>query len=55
MLVTASAPIGGGLLFVPQEWVSPASIGAEAVTSVYVSMGVTAPKYLPVPPRQDAS
>ena len=50
LVPTAPVPIGGGLLFVPQEWVSPANIGAEAVTSIYVSMGVTAPKYLPVPP-----
>ena len=49
LVPTAPVPIGGGLLFVPQEWVSPASIGAEAVTSIYVSMGVTAPKYLPTP------
>ena len=47
LVPTAPVPIGGGLLFVPQEWVRPASIGAEAVTSIYVSMGVTAPKYLP--------
>ncbi len=50
LVPTAPVPIGGGLLFVPEEWVSPAHIGAEAVTSIYVSMGVTAPKYLPVPP-----
>ena len=50
LVPTAPVPIGGGLLFVPEEWVSRAHIGAEAVTSIYVSMGVTAPKYLPVPP-----
>jgi uncharacterized membrane protein len=50
LVPTAPVPIGGGLLFVPEEWVRPANIGAEAVTSIYVSMGVTAPKYLPVPP-----
>ena len=53
LVPTAPVPIGGGLLFVPQEWVSPAAIGAEAVTSIYVSMGVTAAKYLPASPARD--
>ncbi len=53
LVPTAPVPIGGGLLFVPEEWVSPAAIGAEAVTSIYVSMGVTASKYLPSPPGRD--
>ena len=52
LVPTAPVPIGGGLLFVPQEWVSPAAIGAEAVTSIYVSMGVTASKYLPAVPER---
>ena len=47
LVPTAPVPIGGGLLFVPQEWVSPADVGAEALTSIYVSMGVTSPQYLP--------
>jgi uncharacterized membrane protein len=48
-------PIGGGLLFVPQEWVSPAAVGAEALTSIYVSMGVTAAQHLPRPVPQATS
>ena len=63
LVPTAPVPIGGGLLFVPQEWVSPAEVGAEALTSIYVSMGVTAAQHLPVPapapapapPRPDAA
>jgi uncharacterized membrane protein len=51
LVPTAPVPIGGGLLFVPQEWVSPAEVGAEALTSIYVSMGVTAAQHLPVPAR----
>ena len=51
LVPTAPVPIGGGLLFVPQEWVSPADVGAEALTSIYVSMGVTAAQHLPVPAR----
>jgi len=49
LVPTAPVPIGGGLLFVPQEWVSPADVGAEALTSIYVSMGVTAAQHLPQP------
>jgi uncharacterized membrane protein len=47
LVPTAPIPVGGGLLFVPQEWVTPAELGAEALTSIYVSMGVTAPEHLP--------
>ena len=44
---TAPVPVGGGLLFVPQAWVRPAAVGMEALTSIYVSMGVTAHQHLP--------
>lgn len=43
---TAPVPVGGGLLFVPQAWVRPAEVGMEALTSIYVSMGVTAQQHL---------
>jgi uncharacterized membrane protein len=43
---TAPVPVGGGLLFVPQAWVRPADVGMEALTSIYVSMGVTAHQHL---------
>jgi uncharacterized membrane protein len=46
LVPTAPVPFGGGLLFVPDAWVSPAAIGAEALTSIYVSMGMTAPQFL---------
>jgi uncharacterized membrane protein len=55
LVPTAPVPIGGGLLFVPQEWVSPAAVGAEALTSIYVSMGVTSAQYLPRPPAAAAA
>lgn len=48
---TAPVPIGGGLLFVPVAWVSPAEVGMEALTSIYVSMGVTSPQFLAVDRR----
>ncbi len=43
---TAPVPIGGGLLYVPVDWVSPAEIGMEELTSIYVSMGVTSPQFM---------
>ncbi len=46
LVPTAPVPFGGGLLFVPAQWVTPAAIGAEALTSIYVSMGMTAPQFL---------
>ena len=41
VVLTGLARDGG--LYVPQEWVSPAEVGMDAVTSIYVSMGVTPP------------
>lgn len=45
---TAPVPVGGGLLFVPAAWVRAADVGMEALTSIYVSMGVTAQQHLPL-------
>lgn len=44
---TAPVPVGGGLLFVPVEAIRPAEVSMEGVVSIYVSMGVTAPQFLP--------
>ena len=54
LVPTAPVPVGGGLLFVPAAWVVPADVGIEGVTSIYVSMGVTAGEYLggTRPPRR---
>lgn len=46
LVPTAPVPVGGGLLFVPEQWVTPAPIGVEGLTSIYVSMGVTAKQHL---------
>jgi uncharacterized membrane protein len=43
---TAPVPVGGGLLYLPADWVTPAEVGIEALTSIYVSMGVTSDQYL---------
>jgi uncharacterized membrane protein len=46
LVPTAPVPVGGALIFVPQAWVQPAAIGIEALTSIYVSMGVTTSQHL---------
>ncbi len=48
---TAPVPVGGGLLYVPQSAVTPADVGMDAVTSIYVSMGVTSGQHLSRRPR----
>ncbi len=50
LVPTAPVPIGGGLLYVPADWVEPADLGVEAVTSIYVSMGVTSAQYIDTVP-----
>src|SRR5690606_35188838 len=44
LVPTAPIPVGGGLLYVPAAWVKPADIGIDTLTSVYLSMGITAPR-----------
>lgn len=46
LVPTAPVPVGGGLLYVPADWVKPANIGVEKLTSIYVSMGLTPPPSL---------
>ena len=48
LVPTAPVPVGGGLLYVPQSWVSPADVGVDGLTSIYVSMGVTSNQYIGV-------
>jgi uncharacterized membrane protein len=43
LVPTAPVPLGGGLLYVPADWVKPAGFGMDRLTSVYVSMGVAPP------------
>lgn len=43
LVPTAPVPVGGGLLYVPVEWVRPAQVGMDRVISTYVSMGMTPP------------
>ena len=46
LVPTAPVPVGGGLMYVPSHWVVPAELSVEALTSIYVSMGVTSGQYL---------
>ena len=47
MPAAAPVAVGGGLLYVPAGWVTPAEMGVEGLTSIYVSMGLTSPQHLP--------
>ncbi|UVE19628.1 DUF502 domain-containing protein [Pseudomonas sp. LS44] len=51
LVPTAPIPVGGGLLYVPVDWVRPANMGVDAFTSVYVSMGITPPNVPAVRPE----
>jgi uncharacterized membrane protein len=45
LVPTAPVPLGGGLFFVPVQWIKPAPFGVEGLTSIYVSMGISAPQH----------
>lgn len=46
LVPTAPVPVGGGLLYVPAAWVTPADMGVEGLTSIYVSMGITSAQHI---------
>jgi len=46
LVPTAPVPVGGGLLYVPVDWVTPADVGVEGLTSIYVSMGITSHQHI---------
>ncbi|PAU58798.1 hypothetical protein BZL41_17515 [Pseudomonas sp. PIC25] len=48
LVPTAPIPVGGGLIYVPVDWVRPAHMGVDDLSAIYVSMGLTPP-----PPRKD--
>jgi uncharacterized membrane protein len=51
LVPTAPVPFGGGLFFVPVEWIKAAPFGVEGLTSIYVSMGISAPQYFSAAPQ----
>jgi uncharacterized membrane protein len=50
LIPTAPVPVGGALLFVPAASVLPSDLSMDAFMSLYVSMGVTGPQFLPITP-----
>lgn len=50
LVPTAPVPVGGGLLYVPRDWVTIAEVGVEGLTSIYVSMGITSGQHLRAAP-----
>ena len=47
IIPSAPVPVGGSLIFVPVDSVKPADLSVDAFMSIYVSMGVTGPQFLP--------
>lgn len=47
IIPSAPVPVGGSLIFVPVSSIQPADMSVEAFMSVYVSMGVTGPQFIP--------
>lgn len=46
MIPTAPVPFGGAMLLVPVDLVEPANLPVDAMMSIYLSMGVTAPDFI---------
>ena len=46
LVPSAPVPFGGGLIYVPAEWILPADIGLEGLINVYVTMGAASAKTL---------
>lgn len=55
LVPTAPVPVGGGLLYVPPEWVRAADIGVDGLTSIYVSMGLTSSQHIGARAGREAS
>lgn len=54
LVPTSPVPVGGGLIYVPRDWVTSADIGVEGLTSIYVSMGITSQQLLNPDPPADS-
>jgi len=46
LVPSAPVPVGGSLVFVPADSVHEADLSVDAFMSIYVSMGVTGPRFL---------
>ena len=47
LIPSAPVPGGGSLIFVPAKSVVPAGLSVDAFMSIYVSMGVSGPQFMP--------
>lgn len=47
LIPSAPVPVGGSLIFVPAKSVVPAGLSVDAFMSIYVSMGVSGPQFMP--------
>lgn len=52
LIPSAPVPVGGALVYVPQDWIKPAESGIDELVSVYVSMGMTPPASLVTASKQ---
>ncbi|MFY0614847.1 MAG: DUF502 domain-containing protein [Hyphomicrobiaceae bacterium] len=55
LVPSAPVPVGGALVYVPQDWIKPAELGIDQLVSVYVSMGMTPPASLEASPGGQTS
>jgi uncharacterized membrane protein len=46
MIPTAPIPLGGAIMCVPAEWVSPMDCGVDGLLSIYMSMGMSMREHL---------
>jgi uncharacterized membrane protein len=46
IIPTAPVPFGGALLFVPADSIVPANMSVDAMMSIYLSMGISAPEHM---------
>lgn len=46
LVPSAPVPFGGGLLYVPVDWVKPAGFAVDKLLEIYVSMGMTPPPHI---------
>jgi len=46
IIPTAPVPFGGALLFVPADNIVPAEMSVDAMMSIYLSMGISAPEHM---------
>lgn len=50
IIPTAPVPFGGALLLMPARQVKPANMPVDGLMNIYVSMGISAPKFMQVKP-----